>query len=41
LLSMLQNNLEIDFAIKFNTIEYIAIDSNNIAILCFCLIKII
>ncbi len=39
LLFMLQNNLEIDFVIKFNAFKYIILDSNNIVILCFCLIK--
>jgi len=29
-----------DFVIKFNTIEYITIDFNNIVILYFCLIKV-
>ncbi len=37
---MLQDNLKINSIIKFNTIKYIAIDFNNIAILYFCLIKI-
>ncbi len=39
LLSMLQDNLKINFVIKFNAIEYITIDFNNIVILCFCSIK--
>jgi len=38
---MLQDNLEINSIIKFNTIKYIIIDSNSIAILHFCLIRIV
>ena len=36
---MLQNNLEINFITKFDTIKYITIDFNNIAILRFYSIK--
>jgi len=40
LLFILEDNLEIDSAIKFNIIKYIILNSNNIAILYFCLIRI-
>ena len=36
---MLQDNLEIDFAIKLNIFEYIILDFNSIVILYFCSIK--
>jgi len=36
---MLQNNLKINFVIKFDTIKYITINFNNIVMLRFCLIK--
>ncbi len=40
LLFTLQDNLKIDFAIKFDAFKYIILDFNNIAILRFCSIKI-
>jgi len=39
LLFTLQKNLKIDFVIKFDAIEYIIMNSNNIAILRFCSIR--
>jgi len=39
LLFTLQDNLKINFVIKFDTIKHITINSNNIVTLRFCLIK--
>jgi len=40
LLSILRKNLEIDSTIKFDAIEHIIINSNSIAILRFCSIRV-